>query len=392
MAAKNDSQNQGLAGDALGDDFLESIDLADYPFRQFSFGDIRKAGKLLASDIPADSATQEDVLKAFHIAHNWRMSHAYPMIAERVRLAKIAEGGMVTAGRVKRMTSIRKKLKRGSTDLRAMQDLGGCRAVMRNLDEVYRVVAAYEAGASRTHLSKVTDYMVGPKADGYRGVHLICRFDGSSKGEVFNGQSLEIQVRTATQHVWATAIETVGAIRNEDLKAGKGDPSWLRLMALMGHYMALHDGLPLHSDFSSMRDLCDEIASLAAATRAVEVVDAFQAIVRSPASVGGGSAIYELFFDARSGRVEARRQTWLDVSDRDFGTEMESSQHVVVSVDRVEDLRRAFPNFYLDVSAFRGHLAKAVTETAHRYISKKQARAANQADLSFLLPSGKIRK
>lgn len=378
MENREEKREAGVGFDCAG------FDMAEFPSRVFSFADIKRASKLLAEDIDVGRARDEDVMRAFQIAHNWRLSHAYPMIAERIRLAKIAKGGIVTAGRVKRMTSIRKKLRRGSTDLRAMQDLGGCRAVMRDLSEVYRVVHAYEAGASKTNLSRVTDYMLAPKNDGYRGVHLICKFGGSTKGETYDGQSLEIQVRTATQHVWATAIETVGAIRNEDLKAGRGDPQWLRLMALMGHYLALHDGLDLHGDFRSARELCAEISHLAAVTQAIEVLETFQAIVRAPLGFGAGGSVYELFFDAESGRVEAVSHSWASLGGgKDMGIESESSQHVIVNVDRIADLRAAFPNFYLDISAFRGHLEEAMVRSAGRRIARRQLRVRSAAGVDL---------
>lgn len=221
---------------------LADIPMVDYPVRQFSFGAIERAGKLLSSNIPLERVDDEVVPDAFRTAHNWRMAHAYPMVAERMRLNHIAKGGFVTAGRVKRMTSVRKKLSQGSATLRGMQDLAGCRAVMATVADCYRVFDAYKGGASASEFHRARDYMADPKPDGYRGIHAILRFGGTGRSEPYAGQHLEVQIRTRLQHVWATAIEAIGAVRGEDLKAGQGDASWLRLMALMGDYLAVCDG------------------------------------------------------------------------------------------------------------------------------------------------------
>jgi hypothetical protein len=59
---------------------------------------------------------------------------------------------------------------------------------------------------------------------------------------VYNGLKVEIQIRTTLQHVWATAVETVGTFIQQALKSSQGEAEWLRFFALMATHMALREG------------------------------------------------------------------------------------------------------------------------------------------------------
>ena len=56
---------------------------------------------------------------------------------------KVFDKGIVVR-RLKRMESIRTKLTRGSLRLSQMQDIVGCRAIVRTVQEVYAIVKALE--------------------------------------------------------------------------------------------------------------------------------------------------------------------------------------------------------------------------------------------------------
>ncbi len=378
MARTHLSNREILQDDAGG--VVGGIAVAEYPRRDHSFGEIKRAGAILTGAIPADRASDPEIQQAFRVAHNWRMAHAYPMVIERIRLGRIARSGVVTAGRVKRMASIRAKLGRGSTDLRSMQDLGGCRAVMHDVAAVRSVVDRYRNEETASRMTWSRDYIESPKDDGYRGIHLILTFAAPDGREEYSGQRLEIQVRTLRQHVWATAIEAVGAMRNESLKAGQGDPGWLRLMALMGHYLALRDGLPLVG-FDTHAALCREIAEMDRQLAASAYLAAAGDIVRMVSDRGAASHVFRLSVDAVEGRVRVERQTGFTfIGEGDFQEEGEQRQSVIVNVERLTDLPKAFPNFYLDLEDFRRALDDAV-----RHRSPAPAgHTPGGLDLSFL--------
>jgi ppGpp synthetase/RelA/SpoT-type nucleotidyltranferase len=365
-------QTIGVLGPDAEQEWLGGIGVADYPKREFSFGDIKRASSVLSRHISEEDRHSDDVLRAFAVAHNWRMAHALPMITERRRLALVATGGLVTAGRVKRMASIRKKLMNTTIGLRDMQDLGGCRAVMAGRGGVGVVLRELMQGNYRSRPTYVSDYLTKPKPDGYRGVHVVVDFAGAGQSEPYTGQRIEIQIRTRLQHSWSTAVEIVGAVTNQDFKGGGGDPRWRRFLALMSDYYALCDGFALQHDGPQTESrLCREIQDAGAEIGALELVtgirDAMERYVVAPTR----GPMYMLSMDAVSRSVSAvRRDGIMIADDNDFDEVGDQTQSVIVSVDRSADLRQAFPNFYLDIAKFTMMVGRALNRRKLRLTYK----------------------
>jgi (p)ppGpp synthase/HD superfamily hydrolase len=98
---------------------------------QFSGSRRTKAGIALAEN----RETDEDLL----VIDNWRSSHALPLQTIKMLLknrAKSVDSSAVVAQRLKRLPSIRAKLKRETMRLQQMQDLGGCRAIVKDMGAV----------------------------------------------------------------------------------------------------------------------------------------------------------------------------------------------------------------------------------------------------------------
>jgi putative GTP pyrophosphokinase len=136
--------------------------------------------------------------------------------------------------RLKRRPTIIDKLAREpSMQLTTMQDIGGCRAVLADIDEIKRVQRRWTQTSHR--VTRVYDYLATPKPSGYRGVHVIVTYDGFQ---------IEVQLRTRLQHAWGTAIERVGPEIGADLKSGDGPDEVLRLFRDFGDLLAETEGLP----------------------------------------------------------------------------------------------------------------------------------------------------
>jgi len=63
--------------------------------------------------------------------------------------------------------------------LSQMQDLGGCRAILSNVSAVnalYRMYQEPQQTLSEEGSLKCYDYVSSPKADGYRGIHVVARY------------------------------------------------------------------------------------------------------------------------------------------------------------------------------------------------------------------------
>jgi ppGpp synthetase/RelA/SpoT-type nucleotidyltranferase len=161
--------------------------------------------------------------KARAIVENWRSSHAYPMQIIRnnlVNRARKYDNHAIVAQRLKRFSSIADKLLREPhMKLSQMQDIGGCRAIVSTAKQVESVVKfhldAWTKNPHRHELHRFKDYISSPKRSGYRSVHLIYKFKSANSDHMaHNGQRIEIQIRSRMQHVWATAVEIVGAFTN----------------------------------------------------------------------------------------------------------------------------------------------------------------------------------
>ncbi|MGH7232681.1 MAG: RelA/SpoT domain-containing protein [Nitrospiraceae bacterium] len=123
------------------------------------------------------------------------------------RNAELLDSKCLVAQRIKRLSSIDLKLRLlPKLRLSQMQDIGGCRAIVKNVHAVNELVRSYN---SQHKLDHIDDYIQSPKQSGYRGIHLIYRLL-QQKNVAYNGLKVEIQLRSALQHAWATAVETVG--------------------------------------------------------------------------------------------------------------------------------------------------------------------------------------
>jgi len=130
-----------------------------------------------------------------------------------------------------------------------MQDIGGVRAIVNSIDEVRGLEKQYVDTKRFTHeLVSHKDYILDPKPDGYRGIHLVFRYNNTLArngiAAEYNGLLIELQLRTKLQHNWATAVETVGVFRQEALKSGKGSADWLEFFTLTSSAFAHLENSP----------------------------------------------------------------------------------------------------------------------------------------------------
>ena len=130
----------------------------------------------------------------------------------------------------KSTVSIRDKLRRESIRLSQMQDIAGCRMVVDDLVEQDRIATSLLEEFSDT---TVVDRRSNP-SHGYRAVHVIVRLQG---------RSIEIQIRTALQHLWAEFSEKLADIFDPALKYGGGAKDLVKVLlessAAMSRYEIL---------------------------------------------------------------------------------------------------------------------------------------------------------
>jgi GTP pyrophosphokinase len=142
---------------------------------------------------------------AYQKVVEYRSMHSYPMsrVTTSVRYwvnVTTGDPSLRPSQRHKRMNRIIDKLHRyPRMRLSQMEDIGGCRAVLPSLSDVYGVVGHI---TKRWPEAEVVDYVAQPKQSGYRAIHVVERRDG---------RLIEVQLRTRNQDQWAVAVETWAA-------------------------------------------------------------------------------------------------------------------------------------------------------------------------------------
>ncbi len=329
---------------------------------------INKAGRALANN----KLTGEDYRQAASIVNAWRTCHAYPLntFNTTLRHKTSAYPGAIVAQRLKRLPTIIDKLQRQpNMDLTRMQDIGGVRAIVSNLAWLNKLRAEYtEKGRFSHELFDVDDYIVAPKADGYRGIHLIFKYNNTlarnSKGnpEQYKGLFIEVQLRTLLQHEWATAVEAVSVMLNQHLKTQRGNKKWLEFFEYMSSVFAIIEESPVlekHKDLTTQQitkcaaKIIEElhvVETLGGWKRAAQVIDKHH--------IDKHYNIIILNTKSNTVSIRAYTKNNLEMASQEYGRlEQEalidpSIDVVLVAAGSINELKKAYPNYFLDIENF----------------------------------------
>ncbi|WP_051129067.1 RelA/SpoT domain-containing protein [Brucella anthropi] len=368
-------------------------EVANYPEFTYSKNELKKAGKALSGDLIWTPESRDDHVRIFKVAYDWRNSHAYPLHKVRQELlANIRRGKKkgITAARMKRMASIRRKLRLLSTKLDQMQDIAGCRAIMQTVPEMQQLVAMYHDGIRTGVIKRSTDYIASPRVTGYRGHHFIVEFQSREAAEAsYDGRKVEIQIRTKLQHAWSTAVEAVGLVLKEELKSGEGSGDWLRFFALMSSEFAIEEGCPIvpgtPKDEAERRKELRELSDKLGAVKFLETLN--QALKYTEYFVGAYARYFLIQYDSAKKEVRVSSYSQIEQASSSYATAESgggSVNSVLVEVDQAASLKDAYPNYFLDVEMFTDRLKQIVFN---------QRRASNLVsggiDLSWLKDWGK---
>ncbi len=339
--------------------------------RQYSKGQIDRAG---ASLLNFDSS--EEFESAITIVSNWRACHSYPLHIIKKTLkhrAKAVRPDALIAQRLKRLQSVILKLSQNKhMKLSQMQDIGGCRVVMPDMLGVRQLIALYDESRAKNPRSgrpiehERYDYITAPKPDGYRSVHLIFKYQSQyADKQEFNGQRIEIQIRSKLQHAWATALETVQAFTGQALKSKikTADPRMVAIFRSMGSALALREEQPLVPDTPTKKEeLVKEIREL---SRRLTVDDSLRAwgfaAQKITENLTTNASLFLLLLNTEQKQVVItpvlRGRTQQKAYDEYLALEKQIEKNpamsaVLVAVESIADLQAAYPNYFLDTDVF----------------------------------------
>lgn len=200
---------------------------------------VNRAGELVRWFIyeTKDEPVSSEVLEAWGLMESWRSFHASPLsaVATSIRRYVIQEDCLVdnrvdVTQRLKKRPTIYNKLNRyPNMKLSQMQDIGGVRAVLPDLDCVARVSRRLRKNRPiRDHY----DYIAHPKESGYRALHHVV---------LSGGRMIEVQLRTARQDAWANEVEEETRQSGTGYKFGRGQGAVQEYFRVMSDAFAVMD-------------------------------------------------------------------------------------------------------------------------------------------------------
>ncbi len=343
-----------------------------WPIPKFSRNEVNHAGKILATE----GSDVDEWFHAIEVLTNWRACHGYPINTFQATLRnklKHIDTKAIVAQRLKRSPSILSKLKRFNTmQLAQMQDIGGLRAVVSNIARVRRLekeYRSYQKSRFKHELVKSKDYITAPKADGYRSIHLVFRYQNSLAPK-YNGLLIELQLRTQLQHAWATAVETMGTFLGQALKSSQGERKWLRFFETAGAAFSSIEKCPSVPGYEDMpeKDIFESLSKAEASLRVLEKLRGF-AIAANAISIDQRSASYHLIIldsGQKTVRVKPFAMNQLERATIEYAEAEARSKNgepievVLVSAGPIESLRRAYPNYFLDTHDFIRRVEKII--------------------------------
>jgi len=325
---------------------------------KYSKGAVNRAGIALLS---LDSKSHFD---AKSVLDNWRSCHVAPLNGFQTSLRrklKTIDTNALVSQRLKRAPSILSKLERNlGMQLARMQDIGGIRAVVQNMQKVRQIESAYKKGTrAYSIVNGGKDYIIDPKDSGYRSIHMVFKCK--------NGFSIELQIRTIIQHAWATAVETMGTFLDHSLKSSEGPEEWLNFFALASSAFAILESTPRAPEYDKYNpeeifelllkkeqelDVLNKLAGFRVAARHIK-----------DDKKKGHYHLITLNLDTKLANIQSYAPKDIDKANIEYSikeervSQGENIQVVLVSSESISTLKKAYPSYFLDAQLFAKQIA-----------------------------------
>lgn len=331
---------------------------------------VSKAGLVLLSE----TATPSEFDDAMHTLSQWRALHNTPLNTFQANLRKkckdLSLKNPIIAQRLKRTPSIIGKLKRfPDMSLARMQDIGGLRVIVSDMREVRRLHDYYLSPPKTYHRAVLPpkDYIEEPKADGYRSLHQVFSYKNKQKPEL-EGLKIELQIRTKLQHAWATAVETLGVLEKTSFKTGQGSDEYKRFFLLCSALFALKEKTPLPESLKGREkyDLIEEMRVLIERLNILEKLHHISKATKQIEQTNATNASYyvmTLNVETQDTHLVAFTQGQFDEAKSFYLMKEQELRHslhdvVLISVADVKEIKRAYPNYFLDTQQFVSEIRK----------------------------------
>jgi ppGpp synthetase/RelA/SpoT-type nucleotidyltranferase len=333
---------------------------------------IKNAGKVLR----ADKMDTPEYNEAYDVLSDYRQAHEAVLHMVNMRCRNIIKTHFIKtkrckpdeffiAQRLKRLEAIVVKLKRfPNMSLDTMHDIGGIRVMLPTLEDVQLFVQLFPGKRSPIVVKKTYDYLVEAKDDGYRSFHYVLEVP-NPKSETLPHLKVELQVRTESQHAWATAVEVAGFIEHQSFKTGEGDENWKRFFIVTSHLLNDLEKWPLNPTevsvhFSLLQELVDLDARYGFSNKLLALREAMKNYSTQKSKKPKEHQrilvlnLVEKTIQDYPEEIEDKDSLFQDyfaLKEKEF--QRTKTGHILrISVDEVKKSPTAYASYYLNISAF----------------------------------------
>jgi len=339
---------------------------------------INQVGEILRNG----TAPIKELMTGLDTLNHWRAVHSYPMHVFKIRLKRTAEAvnrSALTVQRLKRVPAIIHKLGRDypsrpqKIKLYEMQDIAGCRAVLPNVQLARKLAEKYYIKGDLKHKRvRINDYILNPKTSGYRSYHIIYEYLSDKENKKgYNGLLVEIQIRSKLQHLWATAIETVDFFTRQAIKTSEGDKEWTDFFKLVSSAFAIMEGCkPVRNTPTNKKELYGEIKEREKELSVMEKMETWATLIDTIPNIkqNADTKFYLLELDIvgeklvvtgySNGEGEKAIREYADAEKKYEGKKQYDV--VLVGADNISDLKKGYPNYFVDTKEFLKNLQKVI--------------------------------
>lgn len=318
------------------------------PFPNGSKSQLNRAGdKIRASEAGlSDTVTIE----------RWRAAHR-PVLNtfQAILRGRTRSKDIIVAQRHKRKRTIADKLTRfPKMKLSRMDDVAGCRLIFKTIDELYEFRDSLHAARFNHELKNALDkydYIKSPKDSGYRGVHDVYSYNVSTEQptSISNGLLIELQYRTLHQHAWATCVEVIGFITENQPKFERGDDRFREIFRVSSEIIAR----AFENRNSCLPDVDDGdlVRQFIALDEQLNFMSLLKGLNEADGQISNRKNVILIFSD------DLEIETYKDATEALralFKLEKENPDKdvVLVRADTSEEVRIAFRNYFSDATEF----------------------------------------
>lgn len=322
--------------------------------------------KNIGKNIKNSSLSQDDL----SVFSEWRSSHAILTreLAKTLKRKNNNEKQTIISRRLKRQPSIFAKLTRfPNMQLNTMQDIGGVRIILKNKKEVYTLsddlnVLYGEKKKAMFELKKpINDYIEKPKEDGYRSIHHVYSYSGSSKKKEFlKGMFVELQIRTQMQHIWATTLEIFDIKNKSSLKIGGGNEEHREFFKLCSLILSFIDKTTTESEKANfvLEEVYDKLVILNDKYNILNLLRGLSVSINHIDKKNKNDFfILELDYSTSKLNItvpnsEEDAKYIYAGREQDIRIKKETKEVVLVSAENMKSIEKAYPNYFLDARKF----------------------------------------